>query len=93
MVNNLYKYKKLNIKCLPSTSNFTLVECNQKSDMAEEIHNLLLQNGIIVRQLHSYGLPHCLRITIGTREEIEKPIDVLVKGNLSSWLRNYLKMC
>ena len=76
--------KKLNIKCLPSTSNFTFVECNQKSDMAEKIHNLLLQNGIIVRQLHSYGLPHCLRITIGTREEIEKTIDVLVKGNLSS---------
>jgi len=76
--------KKLHIKCLQSTSNFIFVECNQNSDMAAKIHNLLLQNGIIVRQLHSYGLPHCLRITIGTREEIEKTIDVLVKGNLSS---------
>ena len=76
--------KKLNIKCLPSASNFTFLECNQNSDMAEKIHNILLQNGIIVRQLHSYGLPHCLRITIGTREEMEKTINVLVKANLSS---------
>ena len=45
--------------------------------MAEKIHNILLQNGIIVRQLHSYGLPHCLRITIGRREEMEKTIEVL----------------
>ena len=75
---------KLNIKCLLSASNFTFLECDQNSDMAEKIHNLLLQNGIIVRQLHSYGLPHCLRITIGTKKEMEKTIGVLVNGNLSS---------
>ena len=52
--------------------------------MAEEIYNILLKNGIIVRQLNSYGLPNCLRITIGTREEMEKTIEVLAKCKLPS---------
>ena len=51
--------------------------------MAEKIYNSLLKNGIIIRQLHSYGLPYCLRITIGTREEMQKTIDVLSKGKFS----------
>ena len=50
--------------------------------MANRIYNLLLNNGIIVRQLNSYGLPHCLRITIGTKDEMIKTIDVLKNGNL-----------
>ena len=73
--------KKLNVKCLPSTANFSFLECDQNSNMAELIYNLLLNNGIVIRQLHSYGLPHCLRITIGTREEMEKTIDILSKSN------------
>ena len=52
--------------------------------MAEEIYNILLKNGIIVRQLNSYGLPHCLRITIGTRKEMEKTIKVLATSKLPS---------
>ena len=76
--------KKLHIKCLPSVSNFIFIECNQNSNMAEEIYNILLKNGIIVRQLHSYGLPHCLRITIGTRDEMEKTIEVLTINKLPS---------
>ena len=55
-----------------------------KGYMEEKINSLLLENGIIVRQLHSYGLPNGLRITIGTKTEMKKTIDVLRKGNLSS---------
>jgi len=76
--------KKLHIKCLPSVSNFIFIECNQNSNMAEDIYNILLKNGIIVRQLHSYGLPHCLRITIGTRDEMKKTIEFLNKSDLMS---------
>ena len=76
--------KKLQIKCLPSAANFTFLECTQDSNISENIYKLLLQNGIIIRQLESYGLLHCLRITIGTRQEMEKTVDVLIKGNFSS---------
>ena len=75
--------KKLNIKCLISSSNFIFIECEQQSDMANRIYNLLLNNGIIVRQLNSYGLSNCLRITIGTKEQMEKTVKTLIQGNLS----------
>ena len=29
----------------------------------------IAEDGIIVRRVAGYGLPHCLRITIGTRDE------------------------
>ena len=50
--------------------------------MAEKINNLLLENEIIVRQLASYDLAHCLRITIGTKNEMEKIINVLTMSKL-----------
>ena len=37
----------------------------------------LLKNGIIIRQLDSYNLSHCLRITIGTMTDMQKTIGVL----------------
>ena len=74
--------KKLNIKFLKSETNFIFIECKKNSNKSDNIYNLLLQNRIIVRQLNSYGLPHCLRITIGTKDEMIKTIDVLKNGNL-----------
>ena len=38
-----------------------------------------MNEGIIIRQLDSYKLPNCLRITIGTREEMEATIQSLKK--------------
>jgi histidinol-phosphate aminotransferase len=29
----------------------------------------LNKNGVILRSVASYGLPHCLRMTVGTEEE------------------------
>jgi histidinol-phosphate aminotransferase len=44
---------------------------------AKKISAHLANNGIIVRQLDSYGLSNCLRITIGTKEEMELTINSL----------------
>jgi len=33
--------------------------------------------GLIVRQVGSYGLPHCLRITVGLPEECTMVIEAL----------------
>jgi len=35
------------------------------------------QRGLIVRRVGSYGLPHCLRITVGTAEECTLVIEAL----------------
>jgi histidinol-phosphate aminotransferase len=37
----------------------------------------LRRRGLIVRGVGSYGLPHCLRVTVGTAEECEMVIEGL----------------
>ena len=71
--------KKIKIKTLPSEGNFSFVEMSEEESKKISAH--LADSGIIVRQLDSYGLPNCLRITIGTKEEMEATINSLI--NLS----------
>ena len=67
--------KKIKIKTLPSEGNFSFVEMSNEE--AKKISAHLANSGIIVRQLDSYGLANCLRITIGTKEEMEATINSL----------------
>ena len=67
--------EKIKIKTRPSEGNFSFVEMSEEE--AKKIFAHLANSGIIVRQLNSYGLPNCLRITIGTREEMEATINSL----------------
>ena len=69
--------KKLHIKSRPSEGNFSFIEITE--DKAKDMSNHLINEGIIVRQLDSYGLPNCLRITIGTKEEMMATIKSLKK--------------
>ena len=69
--------KQLNIQTRSSVANFSFVETTQ--NQAEKIAKHLLEDGILVRQLDSYNLPHCLRITIGTKTEMEMTINSLRK--------------
>ena len=39
----------------------------------------MLQNGIIVRHLESFGLSECVRVTIGTQEENNQYLNILKK--------------
>ena len=66
---------RLKIKFYPSFANFSFIELTK--DMAIKTSEILLKNGIIVRQLDSYKLPHCLRITIGTMENMKKIISII----------------
>jgi histidinol-phosphate aminotransferase len=50
----------------PSATNFVLVEFGERTAM---IGNGLLARGVVVRPMAGYGLPGCLRITIGTANE------------------------
>ena len=71
--------KKLNIRFFPSYANFSFLELSESD--AKKISDTLLKNGVIIRQLDSYNLPHCLRITIGTMADMKKTIEIL-KGLL-----------
>ena len=66
---------KMNFKFLDSYTNFVFIELTETK--AKKITSKLLDNGIIVRQLHSYHLPHCLRISIGTLQDMKKIISIM----------------
>jgi histidinol-phosphate aminotransferase len=66
---------KIGIKFIPSFANFSLIELT--IELANHLAEELEKQGIIIRQLNSYNLPNCLRITIGTKEEMEKTINTL----------------
>ena len=50
----------------PSQTNFLLVEFGARTP---EIEAGLLERGIVVRPMAGYGLPRCLRITVGNGDE------------------------
>ncbi|TCL68535.1 histidinol-phosphate aminotransferase [Hydrogenispora ethanolica] len=60
---------RLGIGYLPTQANFILIDCGQDS---RAIYDFLLHNGIIVRATHSFGLPHCIRVTFGTAEQNDR---------------------
>ncbi|MGH8086119.1 MAG: histidinol-phosphate transaminase [Lysobacter sp.] len=59
---------------LPSQTNFVLVEFG--SDTAA-IEIALVERGVVLRPMAGYGLPHWLRITVGTAEENRRLLSVL----------------
>jgi histidinol-phosphate aminotransferase len=68
--------KGLAFRVVPSEANFLMVELNSKAE-ADLVFENLLRQGIIVRSVASFGLPHCLRISIGTMEENELCVEAL----------------
>jgi len=67
-----YFYEQLDamgVKYLPTQANFILIHCGKDS---RSIYEFLLQNGIIVRATHSFGLPEYIRVTFGTAEQNER---------------------
>jgi histidinol-phosphate aminotransferase len=53
----------------PSVGNFILVEFPEGGKNANAANDYLMDKGIIGRKVDSYGLPKCLRFTIGLEEE------------------------
>jgi len=41
------------------------------------VYELLLREGVIVRPVAGYGLPRCVRITVGTSQQNERLITAL----------------
>ena len=71
----IMKFLNVNINTKKTEGNFSFIKTTK--DKARKIANHLASSGIIVRQLDSYNLPNCLRITIGTKKEMKITIDQL----------------
>ncbi|MCD5397376.1 histidinol-phosphate transaminase [candidate division NPL-UPA2 bacterium] len=58
--------EKLKISYIPSQANFVLINVREEGKV---VSGKLMQKGIIVRPMGMYGLPHSIRVTVGTEEQ------------------------
>ncbi len=66
----------IDLQVLPSAANFVLVKFKD-SNMASLAHQFLISKKILVRKVTSYGLPECLRITVGQNEEVDLLLKIM----------------
>lgn len=72
----LNKFDK--IKTHPAYGNFILIDFGSV-DLCHKANKILLEEGIILREMSAYHLPSCLRLTIGTEAENLRVLEVLQK--------------
>ncbi|HEX7006098.1 MAG TPA: histidinol-phosphate transaminase [Alphaproteobacteria bacterium] len=71
---------KLGLKAFPSVANFSLVEFPaDEKHSAKAAHAFMQARGILLRPVGVYGLPRCLRITIGTEAEMRTLVAALAE--------------
>jgi histidinol-phosphate aminotransferase len=70
--------EKLGLKVTPSVGNFVLIHFPaQKGKDAAAADEFLKSRGLILRRVGAYGLPDCLRMTIGTEDDNRKVVAAL----------------
>ena len=63
----------IGLDALPSGGNFVLVRCPAGGPLAAaELYDGLKRRGILVRPMLSYGLPDHLRVTVGSRDDMDR---------------------
>jgi len=68
--------RNLGLTVIPTEANFFLIPL-ENEPAVNALYADLLKHGIIVRPLRAFGLPHCVRITIGTEEQNHSLVDTL----------------
>ena len=77
--------KELDLDVVPSEANFIMVVHENETEV-NHIFRSLLKEGIIVRPLKAFGLPNCIRISIGTDKENQILIERLKKVLATSFV-------
>jgi len=72
------EFEKLGWEYVPSSTNFVMLP-TKSAEKVKQIHDGLLREGVAIRPLAAFGLPHCFRITIGLPDENEACINALKK--------------
>ncbi len=66
-------FQKRGFDVIPSAANFLTIRVDRSPTVSADGMALrLAEDGILVRGLRNYGLPDCLRITIGTTADLER---------------------
>ena len=67
------EFSRLGLEFVPSYANFVLVKVGD----GRAVFQSLLREGIIVRDMNSYGLPEWIRVSIGTAEQNQRFVSEL----------------
>lgn len=71
----LYRaFAGLGLHYVPTQANFVYVELGRP---AQPVYGELLRRGVIIRPLDFFGLPDCIRVTVGTRGQNERFVAAL----------------
>ncbi|HKM17649.1 MAG: histidinol-phosphate transaminase [Firmicutes bacterium] len=68
------QFEMLNLRAVPTETNFVLVDLERD---ARQVYYELMIRGIIVRPMDAFGLPSCIRVTIGAMEQNRRFIHAL----------------
>lgn len=66
----------MGLKVVPSEANFVLIPLEER-ESAVSLVDQLLRRGVIIRPMESWGLPHCVRISTGTDEDLDLLFEAL----------------
>jgi histidinol-phosphate aminotransferase len=69
-------FAEMGLTVVPSEANFLMLVFSDGASVAR-INEDLLRLGVIVRPLKSFGLPQCIRISTGTRQENERCVEAM----------------
>lgn len=70
--------REIGFESPPSIANFVLIRFpDTDSRSADAANDFLVSRGIIPRKVANYGLPDCLRLTIGTEAQMRATVDAL----------------
>jgi histidinol-phosphate aminotransferase len=67
------QFGELGLEYIPSYANFVLVKVGD----GNAVFKAMMSHGVIVRAMASYKLPEWVRISVGTREQNHRCIEVL----------------
>ncbi len=68
------RLEEAGVRYVPSVTNFLLVDTGRD---ANDMFQLLLREGVIVRPMKENGFPTCVRVTVGLREENARLVETL----------------
>jgi histidinol-phosphate aminotransferase len=79
--------QKIGLDCLPSHANFLCVETRRD---AQAMYRAIAEGGVTIRALTSFGLPTCIRITVGTETQNRMVLRALAQALESVPLADHL---
>ncbi|MCW9706159.1 histidinol-phosphate transaminase [Fodinibius salsisoli] len=63
-------FEKRNVSYVPSVANSVLIQLRGEQQAIDFVQ-AMLEEGVILRRVHAFGLPRCVRITIGRKKEMD----------------------